>query len=391
MWADLLSATTSRIEKVWQELPSGTRFQQQFVPQLMSTVPLTRADGPVKLCTPLPCNLAAMLSCGCECAPGEGSTGEGLPAVEHQQEVEPEQTTRRQKQSISIRCTPKRSKPRAAAAAEPTAAEDSLDEPTVAPSGFSIPQHSFVSLVTPQTPIQLVASCEANRCLDISEGHQPHTLKDHDSWTTRLKFQRVRAVSEGPVQLGHQVRLMSEDGCKCLDIDLNGGAYSRDDPKTWATTFFIKPLDGSSEVCYGQPVGLFSTESDVRLDIGCASSAAGHTSWATNFQVKLGEERESSGGAAESNQSCSLSRIGTGSTDDGWVELDFDDCNPRADILWAVAARDMTEGFEAEELFFFADEGDAMACGQTMSEQAEVHCPLICFDFNQSRCTMLTV
>ena len=142
------------------------------------------------------------------------------------------------------------------------------------------------ALVTSSTLFQLV-SCLEPRCLDMGRGKRPHNSPNHDSWATRLVLWRIDGPSSGPVDMSHTVKLISQDGHKCLDIGRGGGTYSDAGHNSWATVFSCRPLDGSTQIRYGVPLAFFSGPSADcrRLDIGCASSGHQHDSWATKFNL----------------------------------------------------------------------------------------------------------
>ena len=71
-----------------------------------------------------------------------------------------------------------------------------------------------------------------------------------------------------------KIKVLSENGNCRLDV---GGASMRAEidasHESWATRLFIRRLDGPSEgpVELGHLVGIFASNNNVRLDVGCAS------------------------------------------------------------------------------------------------------------------------
>jgi hypothetical protein len=136
------------------------------------------------------------------------------------------------------------------------------------------------------SPIKLLTLGESAKCLDIGRRAKPSAAAGHESWSTKLFFERADGPSTGEVKSSHQVKLISEDGTKCLDIGQGGGAHSEADHCSWATLFSVRSLDGTSQLRYGTPVGVFSThDPSIRLDISNTSNDRAHNSWATQFQI----------------------------------------------------------------------------------------------------------
>lgn len=128
-----------------------------------------------------------------------------------------------------------------------------------------------------------IVAFERDMCLDIGTGKKPNNAAGHQSWATRLCFERVDGPSDGAVRAHHVVKIVSTERHKCLDLG-NSCANSRH--SSWATNFFIRSLSNNDEIRYGEPVGIFTAEQGKRVDIGPCSASKDHDSWATKFHIK---------------------------------------------------------------------------------------------------------
>ncbi len=129
--------------------------------------------------------------------------------------------------------------------------------------------------------------------LDIgTDATKKNVPASHNSWSTRLRIQRLDGPSSGAVSEQHVVGIFSENGQYRLDIGTD--AMKKNVPashESWATRLRIQRLDGpsSGEVHYGEVVGIFSENGQYRLDIGTdamkKNTPASHDSWATRLRI----------------------------------------------------------------------------------------------------------
>lgn len=120
-----------------------------------------------------------------------------------------------------------------------------------------------------------------------------HIPSSHNSWATRLVVRRLDGLNSGPVMSDHLIGLFSET--QQVRLDIGTRAMKQNIPashRSWATVLKMKRLDGPNlgNVRYGDVVGVFSTTSQVRLDIGTAAMKenvpASHESWATRLNIR---------------------------------------------------------------------------------------------------------
>lgn len=125
--------------------------------------------------------------------------------------------------------------------------------------------------------LAILADQKSSR-LDIGKAKNGN---QHESWATRLCFQRLDGPSTGPVCFEHVVKIVGTNG-KRLDI---GPAFAHVNHESWATRLRIVRKDlKEGPIHYGEEVGIFG-ENNERLDIGPACAEANHESWATRFYI----------------------------------------------------------------------------------------------------------
>jgi len=80
-------------------------------------------------------------------------------------------------------------------------------------------------------------------------------------------------------------------------LDMGGACNDNPDHESWATILEVRALEGGGKIRYNQPIGLFCTgenEGKYRVDIGPNCCDTGHDSWATVFKLrKYGKKSDS--------------------------------------------------------------------------------------------------
>jgi len=105
-------------------------------------------------------------------------------------------------------------------------------------------------------------------------------------------IRRLDGRSEGPVCAGHEIMIYSPEADCRLDVGMKEGANCDPDYKTWATYFYVRPVQdfyGASEpIQYEQEVGFFSPDEPFRMDIGgVATKDMDSHNLFTRFKVEL--------------------------------------------------------------------------------------------------------
>merc|ERR1711935_143943 len=146
--------------------------------------------------------------------------------------------------------------------------------------------------------VRFVSREKTDNCLDASKARKPMQVDpSKEDRCTRLRFFRADGQSAGRVEIGHLVKIFSEDQKICLDIGTNGGCRSTGSHHSASTCFLVKPLDGSLDVMYGELLGIYGTDGR-RLDIQCCVNSYAHRSWATQLQIHAADMHRVNGGAS---------------------------------------------------------------------------------------------
>jgi hypothetical protein len=117
---------------------------------------------------------------------------------------------------------------------------------------------------------------------------------DVDSPTTRLLFRRLDGPSSGVVEEDHLIGIFTEDGNGRLDIAedcFEQKTLASNDSDT--TQFIIENLieKKNGDICYEEPIGIFSVDKKFRLDIGQTAlkklQSPSHSSFATELYIRI--------------------------------------------------------------------------------------------------------
>ena len=117
----------------------------------------------------------------------------------------------------------------------------------------------------------------------------------HESWATRLRIQRLDGPSTGDVEDTHVIGIFDENNSTRLDV--GGASMKQQIPASsmgWGTQLKIWPYNNdkskaNSRVRYGDLIGVFDANDNLRLDIGgaaCNPTPSSHNSWATRLRIQ---------------------------------------------------------------------------------------------------------